>query len=1139
MRTNRVVSTTIRSAALALAGLMVLSACDPEIPQRDGEPVDRVEPIFDPVEGIIPLPNDAALDDGTLPGLPGAEEGTVEEEFSNYLQLLRGWLPDTAIEIPFSGPLDEETIDDEAVLLYRLGAEGELESVEIAGLHYTEGDDGPSMLVVEPDETPVEGERFAAVVTRDVRGANGERVGTPLPIFLAASPEPLVDADGQPTLGILEDDPETAQSLEGLRMMLEPVFNGLEALEEDSIDRDDVATAFLWTVVPNTRAALDAEAGIVPLPNTLALDEDGTFPAAGTCEAGEPTAQGHFDDYLADLHGWPDATPITLPLTGPVDVDSIGADEVQLWVADGEDWERIEDISVTYRDEDVDPCTGEASPAHVLDIVPDESMDTRQQYFAFATQDIEEADGGHGIIPEAPMYLALQPFDLLDEDGESTLSVVSDEDARAIQGLRDVLQPVMATIEAQTDLDYTDLASVWSWFTWTDTFVLFDPTTGEVPFPNLLMVDQEDGTVNLPIPEGADPMTEAILESLNHRLGFSSHAPGWIPLDGKVDPDTVNTDSLLIADADSFGLLSDDEYTVRYEEEWDRIVYEPLISLAPQVLHAPALLQTVIGENGRPVQAPPLFVFIRNPSPLIDENGESTIDVLDDALAQQLEPVREGFESQLFWVLMDNLTQTDREDLAVAWAFEPENPTFSMIRYRARAMAVLDERDSLMAQRECEVEEACNGEDDHLVELDDEIDDPDGSGAMIDTTNLRAVYTGGEFTSLAVDTAEEVVGEGDERVGISVYLPEEDQGAEICERPFDIMIAQHGLGSDRSRGGIVAMANEAAAYPSCKATVAMDFALHGGRSMGADSPHPETFPADSGDGFFSEDLVTSKGNFVQSIVDLFTLVAVIEGDGEESGLENLFEELLDDEPGQPEPLFGGDISYIGASLGGILGVPFTALEPAVDNSVLHTAGGRMKWILEGDEEGVSDIGAPLLDAMGLEPGDLELFQSLTMVQWLADRIDPVAFSGNAEGGHRTLTYDSDEDTFGPTIGDSCDNDSDCDDGWMCESVGDAGDVCTEYVGESEFLLQMAVDDRVIVNRSTDALARSLGIPLDETTFEDVSHAFMAVVDPSDDEFEAAQCAREQAVGWMVEGYEEDGGELFVPGGLSAEDCLSE
>lgn len=1109
--------------AVILAGSII--GCDPNIPERDTKGLPPLEVIFDPETGTIPLPNDVALEDGFLPRLEGAGEESAQGEFLEYLTNLRGWLNSTPIEIPFSGALDEGSLDG-AVHLYRVVGD-ELVEAEIDEVLYSENEDGTAVVRVLPRERLLHGQQYAVAVTKDVQGARGEAVVEPLPIFFAASREPLVDEAGRPLIGVLAGDPEQAQTLEGLRLMLAPVF---EALEEEGIDRDAVAVAFRWTVTPDAAAAFDPELGRVPLPNTLALDEDGTFPAAGTCFAGESSANGYFDDYLASLSGWPDVTPITLPLTGPIDVSSLTEDAVQLWrLEENNQWQRVEDIVLGYHTEAVDSCTGEVSEAYSIELQPAGGMDIRERYFAFATRDLKGADGRE-LIPETPIYMGMQPYPVVDEGGASLVASLSDEQAQGIAGVQAVLRPVLEVISEEVGLDYRELATVWSWYTWDDTIVVFDPDAGEIPFPNAFLIG-EDGRVAIPIPENADPMTEGILETLNRRTGFSTTAPGWIPLDGQVDPGTVGYESVAMAPEAGFNtkLLGADDYTVRYEREWGHIVVEPSRPLNPEQLHAGIITQDMIGANGRPVQPSPAFVFLRSPYPLWKEGEGSLVYALDDGTAQALEAARQQYEQLFLLALILDGVRFQRERIVNAWAFTTEDPVEAMQEYRAYARELVEERSGSWVWRACDVDESCDDSDPGLVIFDETFTEPGSAGVEVDVSNLWAAQFAAEFENVELSQATQVL-EAGEPVGFSVYLPKEVQDGGNCGAPFDVVIAQHGLGADRWQVGL-GLANELAAYPNCLATVAMDFPFHGGRSVGASSLHPEGRPANSGQGFLTADLLAANANFSQAIVDLFVLTRVIQGNGGD-GLTALFEEL---NPG--EPLFSDRIGYIGVSLGGILGVPFVALEPAIDTAVINGAGGRLTWMLEGDEEGPSTIGGPILDflsGMGMEPGDFAFIRTMALVQWVADWIDPFAYAPTAISGERRNLEILDDGEPGPVIGSQCEESAECSEFWRCESVvvdGESEKRCVEYLPPVQFLVQMIEGDRTIVNRSTKALAKALEVELDDTTYEGVPHHFMTIRDSADPSFEAGVCAREQAAQWLGSGIKQglaQAGEEFSP-----------
>src|SRR5690606_10938670 len=67
------------------------------------------------------------------------------------------------------------------------------------------------------------------------------------------------------------------------------------------------------------------------------------------------------------------------------------------------------------------------------------------------------------------------------------------------------------------------------------------------------------------------------------------------------------------------------------------------------------------------------------------------------------------------------------------------------------------------------------------------------------------------------------------------------------------------------------------------------------------------------------------------------------------------------------------------------------------------------------------------------------------------------------------------------------------------------------------MLQMAVDDPTIPNKSTEVLAKIMDVSLENTTFSDVSHGFFNERDTDSEEYPQAYCARLQAAQWLSSG----------------------
>lgn len=1135
----RAIGGGVLAAAFALA---VSTGCMPDVPQDEASASSRTQPVLDPAAETLPLPNDAALeDDGTLPQLDGWEEESARGVFLSWLGELHGWLASTPIEIPFDGPLAEETLEDGAIHLFRIGDDEELEKLEIGAIDYREtaveisNDAGDlrevegSVVEVSPAESLESHARYAVVVTKAVEGADGESIVEPEPIFFAASAEPLVDENGEKTIESLPDD-ATAQQLEGLRQLLEPVFEGLESQE---IERDDVAMAFRWSTVRDPMTVVDPETATVPLPNTAALDrgpehpaeQQETFPAAALdtisveTEDGEPvhvaeeTAQGHFEAYLDRLHGWPPPpqTPITLPIDGSVDETTVGPETVQVWrqpAGDGEEPVRVELEEVRYNSEE-----------EQIEVVPASPLAKRHRFVAFATDDIGSGAPGeeesYSLKLPAALQMAIQEHPILEDDA-STVDRISDEQARAIDELRSFMRPAATFVEEEADTSIDDLGAIWTWETWTDTFAVFDPAGGSLPFPHSLLRDDETGQISLPT-EGLEGAQRAIVEELNRKFGFSTTAPGWIPMDGPVDETTVSEESVqVIRRTGSIGAYASDRYEVEYAPDWSQVLLEPTVpfvadrSLDPvddeEVLNIGVVRKSMKGANGYSVMPSPTFVFLRSPEPLYS-GGESTVDQLTDEQAEQLEASRSAFSQLLFLAEsggVNGFELEDRSELALGYPFHPENPTQQFQELRAQAIAKFAERAERSAERACARDQSqdCSADPNEIEDPGSSHQGPGGSGTAVDMSNVERIQWAAEFETIRfIDSNGELSGYDEaqpETVGLSVFVPDTADGECDESPPFDVAILQHGLGSHRVRLGM-ALANELAGR--CVASVAMDFPGHGGRAPGAESLHPSTNPGTSGETFFTADLIRTKNNVLQSGVDVALLAQLIA----EGGLETAI-----DEDGSTDFFAdgeGAEIGYVGHSLGGFVGFPTATVDSNINVTVFHGVGGGYADVLTGGvlAQGILET----FEEAGLEEGTFGRFRVLSFIQWLADPVDPLAFAPFIrEAPVRSMTYDP-----------------------------ESGYATGESLEANEVLLQMArdpgeMDDTVVPNATTERLAASAGLTVDESTYA-APHGFLVDLDDQVETFVQTECARRQAAAWVASGLE---GEASYDSELIAANC---
>ncbi|MBZ2188003.1 hypothetical protein K8B33_02760 [Alcanivorax sp. JB21] len=143
----------------------------------------------------------------------------------------------------------------------------------------------------------------------------------------------------------------------------------------------------------------------------------------------------------------------------------------------------------------------------------------------------------------------------------------------------------------------------------------------------------------------------------------------------------------------------------------------------------------------------------------------------------------------------------------------------------------------------------------------------------------------------------------------------------------------------------------------------------------------------SGDGFINlTNLANSRDGLRQGVVDLHALYSAIsEGFAAGTILPAGADVDLD------------NISFAGVSLGGIVGVPFVALEDEIETAVINVSGGGVAKILDGSATFEPQIRAGLQAAAGIAKpsGDYEGF--MIIAQTLVDNTDPINYTAQMDG----------------------------------------------------------------------------------------------------------------------------------------------
>lgn len=240
-----------------------------------------------------------------------------------------------------------------------------------------------------------------------------------------------------------------------------------------------------------------------------------------------------------------------------------------------------------------------------------------------------------------------------------------------------------------------------------------------------------------------------------------------------------------------------------------------------------------------------------------------------------------------------------------------------------------------------------------------------------------------------------------QKVPLVLTVPNANSGRTKPAAGWPIVIFQHGITRDRTDAFAIAATMAAQGH----AVIAIDAPLHGitntasplyigntpFASLGArertfnmdlfnnqtGASGPDGVIDSSGNAFINlSSLLTSRDNVRQAVADLITLAGAIPSMRYASA--NDFD--------------GSRISFVGQSLGGIIGTTFMAVEPSVNTAVLSAPGGGIARLLEASPTFGPRIRAGLLAAGGPAQGTADYDTFFGATQNVIDSADPINFA---------------------------------------------------------------------------------------------------------------------------------------------------
>ena len=586
----------------------------------------------------------------------------------------------------------------------------------------------------------------------------------------------------------------------------------------------------------------------------------------------------------------------------------------------------------------------------------------------------------------------------------------------------------------------------------------YDPLNNEglgavYPLPfNLLFLDTTDLTLNPPVDDPNDFSDPRV--ALSAMDGFST-TEKWVTEffgnanllgqrgPGQIDPASVipgqsvrvfqvTTSGIVFVTGIVRELVPGVDYVAVAATE-SIIAIIPLKPL-PELSSFMAVLTNDINDvDGNDATPDTTYFLTQRRTPWVDENGHSTYPLIPDANAQALEPQRQITQS------MEAAAESAgviRDDIILSWTVQTQSitPVLKNLRSIAKPAptTVGPTGMNTSAIGGAGIADIYAG----IITLPYYLGVPSASNPIAPLTDFWTAAPGAyvpPFDTFGLDPTSTNVTYANpfpvltdmQTVPLLMTVPNQASGHTRPAAGWPVVIFGHGLTGNRTHMLGVADTLALIGY----AVVAIDFPLHGivpedpqfaplyiGNSPWMDVANERTFDVDyidnatgapgpdgitdpSGTHLFNlQSMLTTRDNFRQGEADLSVLAVTIPS-------------ISYDGDALPD-LDGSTVQYASLSLGSIIGAPFTAVEPMVNNAFLSVPMGGIARGLEASDEIGPRIRAGLA-AAGIEPGtaDYELF--FTVFQTVLDSADAINWSVEAAGFNNILLHEVIGDTVFP------------------------------------------------------------------------------------------------------------------------------
>ena len=551
----------------------------------------------------------------------------------------------------------------------------------------------------------------------------------------------------------------------------------------------------------------------------------------------------------------------------------------------------------------------------------------------------------------------------------------------------------------------------------------FDPSNGVVPFPtNLLLSGTTDLTLNIPV---ADPTNFGDPKvAMNALDGFSTVAPWSTTFSAPPSPDSlVAGSSVRVFQVTLSGpgggvtgltreLTANAEYVVALassDSSGRTLAIVPTKPLQQLASYLVVLTDSITDNAGNDATPDQTYFLAKRTSPLCT-NGASTDPLLPNATACALEPLRQLTNSQ---EAAANAAGIAPSDIVLSWVATTQaiTPVLGAVQARIVQTPATSPLIVPTGMNLSQINSALLPIADVYVgaiDLPYYLNAPSATAPAAPLSGFWRAAPGAYVppfagmlnpTSTFVTFANPLpVANSTQRVPLLLTIPNATSGKVKPAAGWPIVIYQHGITRDRS--DMFAVAGTLASQGF--AVIAIDAPLHGITSamnpLNAGNPafaglgaHERTFNLDLVDNVSGESvpdgtpdpsgsyfinlpsLLTSRDNIRQAVADLLVLARSIPS-AHYSTAGTDFD--------------GSRISFVGQSLGGIIGTVFMGVQPDVSVALLNVPGGGIPRLLEASPAFGPRIIAGL-GALGVNPGTADYDAFFGATQTVIDSADPI------------------------------------------------------------------------------------------------------------------------------------------------------